>query len=101
MKYIVLMVYLLVGTSAQAQTEDSYRQSREGTHTSDQEIAKRVGTKVAEKMEGSAAQVTVRVKDGHVIFEGTVETGSQLYVIRSIAQKLEGIKSFENNVEVK
>jgi len=101
MKYILLATLLMFSSVSVAQTVDTYRLSREGANLSDTEIQKIVEDQVAEKMEGSAAKVTVAVKNGHVIFGGSVETGSQLYVLHSLAQKIDGVKSFENNAEVK
>ena len=101
MKILSLCILLLSSTLVLAQTEDSYRLSREGVQETDDQIQKRVANIVAEKTEGTGAKVTVSVKDGHVIFGGTVETGSQRYVLHSLGQKLDGIKSFEITAEIK
>ncbi len=101
MKYLYLGLFLLLAAPAMADDEDSYRLSTGDGNQSDAALQKIVTDKVAEKFEDSAAVVKVTVKNGHVVFTGTVETGAQLYVIKSLMQKTEGVKSFENNLEVK
>ncbi len=101
MKYLLVGLFLVMAAPVWADDEDSYRLSKGDGNHSDAELQKIVTDKVTEKFEDSAAVVKVTVKNGHVVFTGTVETGAQLYVIKSLMQKTEGVKSFENNLEVK
>ncbi|MDV7340763.1 BON domain-containing protein [Terasakiella sp. A23] len=101
MKYLFLGLFLVLTAPVWADDEDTFRKSKGDGFYSDAELQKIVADKVAEKFEDSGAVVNVEVKDAHVIFTGTVVTAAQLYVIRSLMQKTKGVKSFENNLEVK
>lgn len=108
MKKLILLSSILLASTAQAASTHETRTVKTTETTdvsrvsSDQKVEQAVKDSISSGLFSKGYdRVTVRVNNGHVILGGFVSTMDDKNKVEKEVQKVEGVRSLSNNIQVK